>query len=136
MFDIFTRQTPWHHDEHRPATDREILIELLHRMDNMALDFTKINAALTQLQADAATAIQIAQKAIAGQTGEADQATLDALAGRVLAIDTSEQAFIASATPTGATGSTGPDGSTGVTGSTGPDGSTGATGTATGPTGA
>ena len=53
----------------------------------MALDFSKINAAVTQLQADALTAIQLAQKAIDGQSGEADQATLDAIADRVKGID-------------------------------------------------
>lgn len=135
MFQLFTRTAPWHRDEHRPSTDREILIELLHRMDTMALDFSKLQAGITQLQADNATLISIAQRALAGQGNATDQAVVDTLAASIVTIDAATVAEIAAA----AAGATGPSGSTGpATGSTGPDGSTGLTGPdgATGATGA
>lgn len=128
MFKFFTRQTPFHSDEHRPLSDREILIELLHRMDTHMTDFTKLQAGIVQLQADNATLISIAQRALAGQSNPADQQVVDALAASITTIDAADVAAIAAATPPGPTG-------TAPTGSTGPDGSTGATGT-TGATGA
>lgn len=133
MFKIFTRMLPFHHDEHRPATDREILIELLYRMDTAMTDFTKLQAGITQLQADNLTLISIAQRALAGQGNPADQQVVDLLAAQVTTIDAADLAAIAAAAPTGAsgpsgsTGATGPDGSTGTTGPTG-DAPTGATG--------
>lgn len=139
--DIFSRPWPFHRDEHRPATDRELLIELLYRMDTVMTDFSKLSAGITQLQADNATLISIATRALAGQANPQDQAVVDALAARVTTIDAADVALIASTTATGttgtSTGATGPDGSTGTsTGATGPDGSTGSTGTDAGPTGA
>ena len=120
MLHLFTRVIPWHSDEHRPATDREMLIELLHRMDTLMTDFTKLQAGITQLQADNATLIGIAQRALAGQANPGDQATVDALAAQVNTIDAADVAAIAAA---GATGATGPSGSTGATGTTGATGS-------------
>lgn len=125
MFNLFTRDTPFHRDEHRPATDREILIELLHRQDTLMTDFTKLQAAVTQLQADNQTLISIAQRALAGQGNPQDQAVVDALAASVTTIDAADLAAIASATPaapTGPSGSTGPGAPTGATGTTGATG--------------
>jgi hypothetical protein len=117
MFDLFTRTIPFHRDEHRPATDREMLIELLHRMDTIMTDFTKLQAGIVQLQADNATLIGIAQRLLAGQANPGDQATVDALAAQVGTIDAADVAAIASATPAGPTGTTGVTGVSGTTGS-------------------
>lgn len=116
MFAIFSRTIPFHRDEHRPATDREILTELLYRMDTLMTDFTKLSAAVTQLQADNATLIGIAQRALAGQANPADQATVDALAASITTIDAADVAAIAAATPAGPSGTTGVTGTTGATG--------------------
>lgn len=127
MFHLFTRTPPWHRDEHRPVTDREILIELLYRMDTTMTDFTKLQAGIVQLQADNATLISIANRLLAGQANPQDQAVVDALANSVNGIDAADLAAIAAATP-GPTGATGPVGATGVTAATGPDGTPGQTG--------
>jgi hypothetical protein len=119
MFGIHTRTIPFHRDEHRPATDREILIELLYRMDQIMTDFTKLQAGITQLQADNATLIGIAQRLLAGQANPGDQATVDALAASVTTIDAADVAAIAAATPAAPTGPSGTTGVTGVSGTTG-----------------
>lgn len=82
-------------------------------------DFSKLQAGITQLQADNATLISIATRALAGQGNPQDQAVVDALAASVNTIDAADLALIASAATgaTGSSGSTGPDG--GATGSTG-----------------
>lgn len=119
MLHIFTRVIPWHRDEHRPATDREMLIELLHRMDTLMTDFTKLQAGITQLQADNATLIGIAQRLLAGQANPGDQATVDAMAASVTTIDAADVAAISQLGGTGPSGQTGSTGATGTTGATG-----------------
>src|SRR5665213_1490477 len=101
MFQLFNRTVPWHRDEHRPSTDREILIELLHRMDTTMTDFSKLSAGIVQLQIDNVTLIGIAQRALAGQANPADQADVDALAAGVNTIDAADVAAIAAAAPAG-----------------------------------
>lgn len=122
MFGLHTRTIPFHRDEHRPATDREILTELLYRMDTLMTDFTKLSAAVAQLQTDNTTLIGIAQRLLAGQANPGDQATVDALAGSITGVDAADVAAIAAATPAAPTG---PSGTTGLTG-TAPSGTTGA----------
>lgn len=119
MFAIFSRTIPFHRDEHRPATDREILTELLYRMDTVMTDFTKLAAAVAQLQTDNTTLIGIAQRLLAGQGNPGDQATVDALAASITGVDAADVAAIAQLSPTG------PSGTTGLTG-TAPSGTTGA----------
>jgi len=89
---------------------RERVHHIQIRINEMSLDFTKINAALAQNATDTAALIALAQKLISGQSNPADQATLDALAGSVGTSNTAIETELAAANPAppaGVTGATG-----------------------------